>query len=305
MMIRHLQGQEIDRAKWDALIAGAWNSLPYAYSWYLDATAPGWGALVQDDYIAVFPLTGKSRLGVHYLYQPFFTQQLGLYSKLLPAEKEVQAFLESIPAKYGYIDIYLKSDNHIDDSVFQLTARTNLLLDLDRPYEVIKKDYADNLKRNLKKAEKQGLVIKESADFDKAITFFKNNTGEKVENLSTSAYKLLRNLSVALKDKDMLCVFEVYSPANELVATALFVATGRHLINLLPSASLTGKELGATPLLLDYIIRSHAGKDIMFDFEGSMLPGVAQFYRSFGAAEQPYWHLKINRLPWYLKFLKK
>jgi hypothetical protein len=116
---------------------------------------------------------------------------------------------------------------------------------------------------------------------------------------------MLANLSVRLKEKNMLRVYEIYSTQNELLATALYIATGRRLINLLPSASAKGKEMGAAPILLDNIIRDHAGKAAILDFEGSMVPGVAQFYRSFGAVEQPYWHLKINRLPWYLKFLKR
>ncbi|MBK8472915.1 MAG: hypothetical protein IPL33_12555 [Sphingobacteriales bacterium] len=55
--IRYVAHADIDRLRWDDAITRAANSLPYAYSWYLDIVAPHWDALVTDDYSAVMPLT--------------------------------------------------------------------------------------------------------------------------------------------------------------------------------------------------------------------------------------------------------
>jgi hypothetical protein len=61
-------------------IARSFNGIVYAYSWYLDIVSPGWDALVKDDYKSVMPLTWRKKYGIKYLYQPFFTQQLGVFS---------------------------------------------------------------------------------------------------------------------------------------------------------------------------------------------------------------------------------
>ena len=37
--------------------------------------------------------------------------------------------------------------------------------------------------------------------------------------------------------------------------------------------------------LIDSMFQELAGKDIVFDFEGSMIPGIARFYKNFGGQE--------------------
>jgi hypothetical protein len=52
------------------------------------------------------------------------------------------------------------------------------------------------------------------------------------------------------------------------------------------------------------LIKEFAGQPIILDFEGSDIPGIAQFNKSFGAEKEFYFKIKINRLPWWLKLLK-
>ena len=46
------------------------------------------------------------------------------------------------------------------------------------------------------------------------------------------------------------------------------------------------------------------GRTDIFDFEGSMDPGIAHFYRSFGSTETPYFEVTRCR-PGFLKYLLK
>ena len=57
--------------------------------------------------------------------------------------------------------------------------------------------------------------------------------------------------------------------------------------------------------LLDQFIKMNAEKNIILDFEGSMIHGIAQFYEGFGALPETYFQLKFNRLPLFLKWLKR
>ena len=45
--------------------------------------------------------------------------------------------------------------------------------------------------------------------------------------------------------------------------------------------------------LLDQLIAEFATKNMILDFEGSDVPGIAEFYRKFGSVNQPYPFLKI------------
>ena len=72
MPVHYITYQQIDKSKWDNCIDTAANGLVYGYSFYLDAMAKHWDALVLDDYEAVMPLTWNKKYGITYLYQPFF-----------------------------------------------------------------------------------------------------------------------------------------------------------------------------------------------------------------------------------------
>ncbi len=80
-MIKYLKHHEVAKDKWDECIDKAFNGIIYAYSWYLDLVSPEWEALIEDDYSIVFPLTQRNKNNINYLFQPVFTQQLGVFSK--------------------------------------------------------------------------------------------------------------------------------------------------------------------------------------------------------------------------------
>src|ERR1019366_1761696 len=98
-MVKHISHSKINFKKWDNCIANSVNSAIYAYSWYLDIVSPGWEALVAADYKTVMPLTQNSKYGINYLRQPFFTQQLGVFSTSELTEAILTDFLTAIPEK--------------------------------------------------------------------------------------------------------------------------------------------------------------------------------------------------------------
>ena len=122
-MIRYYRHSEIDKSRWDNCIKASPAGIAYAASWYLDLVSPGWEALIEDDYAAVFPLTSRRKYGFNYLFQPFFTQQGGLFKQdeFIHAEK-TKLFLESIPSKFKLIEINLNTSNQIE--ILKKTART-------------------------------------------------------------------------------------------------------------------------------------------------------------------------------------
>ena len=44
--------------------------------------------------------------------------------------------------------------------------------------------------------------------------------------------------------------------------------------------------------LINFFIKQHACKNEFLDFEGSNIKGVKRFYKSFGAVEKNYLHIK-------------
>src|ERR1035437_8027365 len=130
-MISYLKHNEIDKQKWDKAIDHCVNNLIYAYSWYLDIVSPNWCALVENDYVSVMPLTGNKKYGIHYLYPPYFAQQLGVFSKNNLSQKKIELFLNSIPSHYKLIELCLNTQNTFEIPGYQIKKNINLELSLN------------------------------------------------------------------------------------------------------------------------------------------------------------------------------
>ncbi|NOT50475.1 MAG: GNAT family N-acetyltransferase [Chitinophagaceae bacterium] len=300
--IQYLSNDKIDKVKWDQCIDKADNGLIYAYSFYLDAMAENWDALVLDDYEAVMPLTWKKKYGIHYLYQPFLTAQLGLFGSSINAEL-VEKFLGSVPAKFKYIDIYLNRHNFFPLEQFKLYPRSNYVLDLNKKYDYLYSKYRENIQRNIKKAMQAGCSIQKRFDIVKVIELalkqMKRHSKESGENVNR-----FRNLYQLLDPQKKALTYGV-SLKDELLASAVFFFSHNRAYYILVGNNPNGKNIGASHALIDAFIKDHAGRDLVLDFEGSDLPNLAFFYNSFGAVEEKYAGFKLNRLPFYLKWLKK
>ena len=77
---------------------------------------------------------------------------------------------------------------------------------------------------------------------------------------------------------------------------AFFIISQKRITYLFSAVNEKGRDLQAMSLILNSVIKSYSASDYIFDFEGSMLPGVAKFIRSFGAQKEAYYHYKKWRL---------
>jgi len=302
--IYYIQQTGIDKAKWDSCIDQSVNGLIYAYSWYLDAIADQWDALVLNDYEAVMPLTWNKKYGIHYLFQPFFCASLGVLSKKKIDKELVESFLKAIPAKFKYIDICLNQQNLFNVTDYPLTERVNHVLSLAKDYETISAAYRSNLKRNIKKAETGGLIIKEGIDLNEIISLAKE-TMQRISSITDEQISRFQKVVEKAEQKQKVETIGIYSKADELLASAVFLYSHHRWYYILVGNHPNGKTLGASHYLLDCFIKKHAATPALLDFEGSDIRNLAFFYSSYGATEERYPALRMNRLPKLLRWMKE
>jgi hypothetical protein len=299
--IQYLSHEQIDKAKWDHCIDNADNGLIYAYSFYLDQMAKHWDALVLNDYEAVMPLTWNKKYGICYLYQPFLTAQLGVFARQVSAEM-ISSFVNTIPGKFRLIEIALNHANTGSPQV-DLQLRINYVLDMNHPIEFIQQQYRENIKRNIKKSLQAGCTVTKDFAVEKVIELalqqMKGHSNESAENVER-----FRKLYRLLHAKKMATTYGV-SLKDNIIASCVFFFSHRRAYYILVGNHPNGKTVGASHALIDAFIQDHAGKDILLDFEGSDIPNLAFFYSSFGAKEEKYPFLQVNRLPFWLKWLKR
>jgi hypothetical protein len=302
--IKYILHSEIDKAKWDNCVQQSGNGLIYAYSWYLDAMAEHWDALVLNDYEAIMPLTWNKKYGIHYLYQPFFCASLGIFSKNEIAAATTEEFLKNIPKRFRYIDIYLNHQNLFPADHFSLTERINYILPLNRSYNEIAELYRTNLKRNIKKAEQSGLKAMKNIAIDDIIVLAKE-TMQRVSAISDEQLQRFKTVFAKAKENRQAETLGIYNNSDQLLASAVFLFSHKRWYYILVGNHPNGKTLSASHYLIDRFIKAHAGTNAILDFEGSDIRNLAFFYSSYGAIEERYAALRMNRLPKLLKWLKE
>lgn len=304
-MIRFVEHKDVDTDKWDACIKNSVNSLPYAFSWYLDIVVANWDALVLNDYEAVFPLPAKQKVGIKYSFTPFWIQQLGLFSKTYKGLERVGDFVSAIPKQYRFVDLNMNHQAPLQgESVFKINENNNFLLELNEPYEAQYQGYSKNLKRNLKKANLKGLQLFKNDSPKGLIQLFRADKGKSMKHFSEADYENLERIMNVSVYKHCGQVWMAYDEGNRPLAGMFLLYGPKRVVLLFTGNSKEGKEHAAMPFLIDEFIKESANSSLIFDFEGSNDANLARFYKSFGALNYAYQNLKINRLPLLLRFLK-
>ena len=294
-MIQYLTHNQIDKSKWDAIIAECGNI--YAFSWYLDIVHPQWEALVEDDYHSVMPLTGGKKFGINYLYQPYFVQQLGVFSQVPVTPQKTEEFLNTIPKKYRFAEIRLNEDNIIADGVQGIEYHRNVLLDLNQDYEAIRAHYHQNTKRNLAKAEDNHLQLVTSVIPYHVVALFRDNRGALLNKWGDIEYGVLIHLAKEAQQRNYAFKLGASEKGvGQLICAAIFMKTMDRITFLFSGLTVEGKQRQAMTYLLDQVIQKYATQPMTFDFEGSDDENLARFYLGFGGEEKKYPSYCFNRL---------
>ena len=299
-MIRFVEPSEIDRKKWDACVCRSLAGHVYATTWYLDLTAPEWAGIVKGDYDAVMPLPLKKKYGLWYAYKPPFAQQLGVYAPFRVEPALLDEFFREIPKHIKYINFCLNYTNETLNLNYRFTQYVNYELHLNKGYEQLRKEYSANTIRNIKKSNGMAVVM-EGISCENLVRLKKQNPDP--ENTS-GYYDWLKSFTARLVEMGKAEIIGAGSDGN-ICSASLFLHFGKRIYYLIPVSGEEGRERSAMFAVIDHVIRKYAEKDMILDFEGSVIPGVARFFAGFGATPVNYHAVAINNLPVFLRVFKK
>lgn len=302
-----LRRHEIDDVLWDKAVDQSQKHLPYAYTWYLDQVSrKQWSALVENDYERVMPLVWNRKLfGIKQIYQPILTQQLGVFGQEVE-QGHYDTFFRYIPNTFWRMNMGL---NKLLDPKSKLknniTTKINLVLHLNQPYENIQSGYSKSLKKRIKKAAQHQVVI-ESKNIDQLISIYKTNLSQKVR-LEDKHYQTIAGVIKEAVNRERGKIYEVrdLEDGNRVCCMGFFLETTTRIINVFGASTSHGKDKYSMHLMLDQVIKTHAGEKEIFDFEGSEIPGVATFFRSFGSIEENFSFFQKDKLLGWIKWLNE
>lgn len=300
--IRFVHHREIDKDKWDRCISSASNERIYGYTLYLDTMSEHWDALVMNDYECVMPLPWNKKVGISYLYQPFQCAQLGVFGNHISPDSVIR-FLEKIPARFRYTDIYLNAGNLAETQLKGYYTRKNYTLSLHHSYPDLSASYRENTRRNIQKAAPHLFSFTRDFAVEKLIEAAVPQM-RAYGPIHESDIRKFRNLYGSLHQTGQAMTYGITDRENKLLSGCIFFFSGNRAYYILAASSEEGKQKGASHTLINEFIKEQAGKDIILDFEGSDVDSLAFFYSGFGASEEPYACYRNNRLPWFIRWMK-
>ncbi len=295
--ITYLKNKDIDKQKWDRCIEYSENRIVTALSFYLDNLCPGWDALIYEDYEAVMPIIHGKKYGIHYIYNPYFSARLGIFAKEL-SQKLVYAFFNSLPSKYKLISIKHNCTRFYKHPSYSSASNVNYLLDLSASYEQLFEKFSKNHKRNIKKSGRKGIYIKQEKNFSVLTEMRK----EMMQNVSAQRkiqdvhYHRLSQVFECASGHAKTVSYNVYDKDNERCASAVFLIAFNRAV-LYSATSIHGKKYKAGYALVNQFIKDFAGTDIVLDFSGSNIEGIARFNAGFGSTKVQYPSYFRRRFP--------
>lgn len=282
-MIRFIKRKEIDIQKYDTCIKNSLQRRVYAFSWYLDVVADSWGILVLNDYKAVMPIPfmrAKKYLYVKKVIQPFFCQQLGVFSKTFLGELETDFYQNFVALQPKIYNFNSENTGVIFNDAFSI-KKTNYELSLEKAYKSIAENYSKNLRRNIKKAINNNLQI-QNISINELVSFKR-----KVSKYSLPKEELTKEILTKLVLKNKGKSYAVFKE-KDLIAVVFLIFDKNRITYLMSGSNEIGKQTGAIAFFFDTLLKQYASKKIILDFEGSEITGIARFFKSFGAEKKEY-----------------
>lgn len=241
-----LSNDAVDYHKWNKCLQEADNSLIYAHTDFLNAMAPGWEGLVVDDYSLIFPVSRRRKYGISYLCQPAFAQQLGIFGKKETIQQKQEELLKAVAKRYNFIELYL---NYLQTSFLPNgSLYSNFILPLGTGFEAISNNYKNDLRKNLKRAEKFNLIYLEGHDAFEAIYFYRTHYGEKL-GYTNKEWKAFTNLCEKWIDEGKSIIRKVILPktnGEEVLSIALFLKDEKRLYNIASTTLPNGRMMDLT-----------------------------------------------------------
>ncbi len=283
-MIKFVPHHLIDKDKYDRCITQAKNSRIYAFSWYLDCVTEKWDALISDSYKAVMPLPRRKKYGLNYIYTPPWTQQLGVFSRELITEEEILRFINKIPGKFILVDYMMNASNPFKRLPHK--EKKNFVLSLNKSFEALLAGFNKN-RRRISKQNFDNFHIEKKGSSSVFLDLFKRQ--DKHYLISKDAIHRMEKLLAI--DNDQVHIWNVYKE-DKCLGGLLWLKDEQRITYLVPVITEEVKKEDLNTFLVNELIREHQQKDLLLDFEGSMIPGVARFYESFGAKPEIYYFYK-------------
>lgn len=294
-----LPSHQIDKQAWDQCIRKSASGLIYATTDYLDYLSDNWYGIIINGYESVLPVPFRKKLGIKYCYDVPFIQQLGLFSsKYTEVDQELLNCI-FINIKYGDYNF-----NFLNQPAKANSTHHNYVLSLQGSDASLEENFSKDVLFYVTRSQKRGLLYKEGS-IEEAMEIFLQLYQRRTPHISKAICNQFSLLANLLSQRQQCLARKIITPDNDTIAVVLLLKDERRIYNIINGIPAAGRETGANYFLFYEVLKEFQESRLIFDFEGSDIPGVRSFYKKFGAVNQPYRSLHFNDLPLPVRWLKK
>lgn len=173
------------------------------------------------------------------------------------------------------------------------------LLDLTVTEEQLLQQLSSEKRKSLTKANKAGLVAQQITKLDEVLNLVKATLKRNAALVNVQQIEQI----ISPLNSQHLVVFGVYAN-NQLIATTVCVNEANALVYLFGGTDTNGAGMGAGVMCMwQSILYAKQQHKTVFDFEGSMQPGIERYFREFGGTLTNY--IAVEKQHWLLALLMK
>lgn len=284
-------------------------------SWWLDAVTIGkeWDVLLSKDehgaILAAMPYLFRQKAGMRWIIMPQLTQIGGIWisTDQIRQDADAQARISSIchdiaeqlralrpDYYYQQYPINSPAAASMQAMGYRVKERVTYRLSNLSDMNAVIAGFSRDKRRQLRKAA--NLIVDTEMTVDQLYDFHASCLHEQGKQISYSR-DLLHAMHQGSVSHQQGQILRIRNEQGDTQAAAMVVWDQQTLYYLIQCHTKKDRAIHAGERVALEAIRLAAQKGLIFDFEGSMIPGVAEYFRQFGATPSTYYSVEKYNNP--------
>lgn len=272
--------------------------------WWMDAVCDGksWETKVWEEnsgVLAAMPYLLRQRMGMRFIVMPQMTQLAGAWvsptANPTTIADAIHQHLLSLRLSYYYQQFPLNSSIPIllASKGYTIAPRVTYRIEDCSDVQKIIAKYNRNKQRQLKKSATY-MLRQDNISPQEFHCFHRSALASQGKEISYSELFLEKLLAAVQQHHQgtILTLYDNQSATPLLIAAALYVWDADAVRYLIAAQHPDYQHCGLMARLVTEGIQLAHQRQIAFDFEGSMIPGVAKHFAQFGAAPATYYSVE-------------
>lgn len=279
--------------------------------WWMDAVCgkDNWDVLLYEkngEIVGALPYYIKKKYGLKYIAQPIFTQHNGIWikypqnqknEKKIAYEKEIMSSLieqlSALPICYyqqshstkltNWMPFYWAGFRQSTNYTYRIPCRGNSMKE-------ISKGFASVIRYDAKRASEQ-VTIEESDDIDALYTLIEKTFARQGQSARCSL-EFLKELDLQCQQHNARKIYLAKNQDGVNICGIFLLCDAETVYYLLSGTDSAYRKVNALSLLLRTAIEFAVETNRDFDFEGSMVESIEDYFRKFGGVQSPYFSLQ-------------